>query len=115
MRSCITRPRISFNAAVVSGSVKVGATYSEAIEDAKNRGLDVEKLIYLAQTEPIPKDCIAARPGLDKEMYENLMRAFIEYKDRSVFNKRQSSTINGFVAARDENYDIIREVIRDAG
>ena len=100
--------------AVVSGSVKVGATYSEAIEDAKNRGLDVEKLIYLAQTEPIPKDCIAARPGLDKEMYENLMRAFIEYKDRSVFNKRQSSTINGFVAARDENYDIIREVIRDA-
>ncbi|NLZ51574.1 MAG: phosphate/phosphite/phosphonate ABC transporter substrate-binding protein [Thermoanaerobacteraceae bacterium] len=101
--------------AVVSGSVKVGATYSEAIEDAKNRGLDVEKLIYLAQTEPIPKDCIAARPGLDKEMYENLMRAFIEYKDRSVFNKRQSSTINGFVAARDENYDIIREVIRDAG
>lgn len=100
--------------AVISGSVKVGATYSEAIEDAKNRGLDVDKLIYLAETDPIPKDCIAARPHFDEKICQNLKDAFIEYKDIGVQNKRQGSTINGFVAAIDENYDIIREVIRDA-
>ena len=39
----------------------------------------------------------------------------MEYKDRGIGKERESSTINGFVAANDENYDIIREVVRDAG
>lgn len=101
--------------AVLSGSVKVGATYSEAIEDARYRGLDINELVYLAQTDPIPKDCIAARPGFDDNKLENLKKAFIEYKNKGIDDKRQSSTINGFVTAKDENYDIIREVVRDAG
>ncbi|HHV18169.1 MAG TPA: phosphate/phosphite/phosphonate ABC transporter substrate-binding protein [Thermoanaerobacterales bacterium] len=101
--------------AVLSGSVKVGATYSEAIDDARHRGLDVDKFIYLAQTDPIPKDCIAVRPDLDQNIVLKLERAFMEYKDRGIGKERESSTINGFVAANDENYDIIREVVRDAG
>lgn len=101
--------------AVLSGTVKVGATYSEAIDDARHRGLDVDKLIYLAQTDPIPKDCIAARPDLDQSIAKIIEKAFIEYKDRGIGHKRESSTINGFVTAKDENYDIIREVVRDAG
>lgn len=101
--------------AVLSGSVKVGATYSEAIDDARHRGLNVDKLIYLAQTDPIPKDCIAVRPDLDQNIVLKLERAFMEYKDRGIGKERESSTINGFVAAKDENYDIIREVVRDAG
>lgn len=97
--------------AVLSGSIKVGATYSEAIDDAKHRGLDISKLVYLAQTDPIPKDCIAVRPGLEPETIEKLKNAFINYKD----NKKGSSVINGFVVAYDDNYDIIREVVKDAG
>ncbi|MCG1012456.1 phosphate/phosphite/phosphonate ABC transporter substrate-binding protein [Tepidanaerobacter sp. GT38] len=100
--------------AVISGAVKVGATYSEAIDDAKNRGLDVGKLVFLAQTDPIPKDCIAARPDFDMEMYEKLKNAFLEYKDNGASKKHQGSIINGFIEAKDENYDIIREVVRDA-
>jgi len=99
--------------AVISGSIKVGATYSEAIEDAKNRGLDVDKILYLAQTDPIPKDCIAARPNLNKELCEKLKVSFLEYKNNAAAHKGQSIIINGFVAASDENYDIIREVIKD--
>lgn len=101
--------------AILSGSVKVGATYSEAIDDAKHRGLDVSKLVYLAQTDPIPKDCIAARPDFDQDISYNLKEAFIEYKDSDIGLKREGSKINGFVVATDENYDIIREVVRDAG
>jgi len=100
--------------AVISGSVKVGATYSEAIDDAKVRGLDTEKLVYLAQTEPIPKDCIATRPDIDKEIHEKLKKAFLEYKNGEIFRKRHSSVIDGFIEAKDENYDIIREVAKDA-
>jgi len=100
--------------AVLSGSIKVGATYSEAIDDAKNRGLDVDKLVYLAQTDPIPKDCIAARPNLDENIVNKFKKAFTEFEDRSIGFKQDSSKINGFVAAADDNYDIIREVVRDA-
>lgn len=101
--------------AVISGSVRVGATYSEAIDDAKSRGLEVDKLVYLAQTDPIPKDCIAARPGFDRELCEKLKNAFLKYEDIGLLDKHKSSVINGFVIASDENYDIIREVLRDAG
>jgi len=73
--------------AVISGSIKVGATYSEAIEDAKNRGLDVDKILYLAQTDPIPKDCIAARPNLNKELCEKLKVSFLEYKNNAAAHK----------------------------
>jgi len=100
--------------AIISGSIKVGATYSEAIDDAKNRGLDVDKLVYLARTPPIPKDCIAARPGLNMEICTNLKKAFLEYKDRGIPGQGQGSVINGFVAASDNNYDIVREVLREA-
>lgn len=100
--------------AILSGSVKVGATYSEAIDDAKNRGLDVAKLVYLAQTDPIPKDCIAARPNLDENIVKKFKKAFTEFEDGSIGFKQDSSKINGFVAAADDNYDIIREVVRDA-
>ena len=75
----------------------------------------MDKFIYLAQTDPIPKDCIAVRPDLDQNIVLKLERAFMEYKDRGIGKERESSTINGFVAANDENYDIIREVVRDAG
>ncbi|WP_286680456.1 phosphate/phosphite/phosphonate ABC transporter substrate-binding protein [Tepidanaerobacter sp. EBM-49] len=96
--------------AVLSGSVKVGATYSEAIEEAKRQGLDITKLVYLAKTDPIPKDCIAARANMDQEILDKLKNAFINYRD----NKKGSSIINGFVIADDKNYDIIREVAKDA-
>ncbi len=96
--------------AVLSGSVKVGATYSEAIEEAKRQGLDITKLVYLAKTDPIPKDCIAARANMDQEILDKLKKAFINYRD----NKKGSSVINGFVIADDKNYDIVREVAKDA-
>ena len=74
--------------AVLSGSIKVGATYSEAIDDAKNRGLDVDKLVYLAQTDPIPKDCIAARPNLNENIV-NKFKSFTEFEDKYWFQTRQ--------------------------
>jgi len=52
--------------AVLSGAVVAGATYSEAIEEAKQRRLEIDKLHFLAETDPIhahliyTKSCMGA-------------------------------------------------------
>jgi len=101
--------------AVLQGTVDAGATYSEALDDAKKRGLAVESLIHLAQTDPIPKDGIAARPGLEKGIIDSLKNGFMAYKAEKESMDRGSSVINGFIEALDENYDIIRAVANEAG
>ncbi|MTV50188.1 phosphate/phosphite/phosphonate ABC transporter substrate-binding protein [Heliobacillus mobilis] len=98
--------------AVLSGEVAAGATYSEAIDDAKHRGLNVEKLLYLAETEPIPKDCIAARPQLDEEIVTKLKQGLLELaQTREGKAALGKNAIQGFIEARDENYNIVREVL----
>lgn len=92
--------------AVVSGSCDAGATYSEAIEDAKNRDISVDKLVYIAETEAIPKDCIAAKPETSEELVEKLKKAFILYKNGNT----SGGNINGFIISDDKKYDIVREV-----
>lgn len=94
--------------AVISGRYDVGATYSEAIDDAKERGLDVTKMKIIAKTDPIPKDCIAARTNISPELKQKLSNAFVNYRN----NLQKSSNINGFTKANDSDYDIIREVIK---
>jgi ABC-type phosphate/phosphonate transport system substrate-binding protein len=51
---------------------------------------------------------------LDENIVNKFKKAFTEFEDRSIGFKQDSSKINGFVAAADDNYDIIREVVRDA-
>lgn len=96
--------------AVLENVVDGGATYSEAIDSAKNEGIAVEKLAILAQTEPIPKDVIAGRPDLEPALIKQLQQVFIQYRDidsgRAAVLRKAS--INGFVAACDETYDVIR-------
>ncbi|MBM7855430.1 phosphonate transport system substrate-binding protein [Desulfohalotomaculum tongense] len=101
--------------AVLSGAVAAGATYSEAIEDAKQRGLDVDRLIYLAETEPIPKDCIAARPGLESKIISKLQRGLLNLSNTKAGQEAlASSSIEGFIPAQDESYNIVREIVRQA-
>lgn len=98
--------------AIISGDYDVGATYSEAIDDAKKRGVNIDKIKIIAKTDPIPKDCIAARCDLPEEKKRDLSKAFINYKNRGIHSIK--SNINGFVKAKDENYDVIREVAKQA-
>ncbi|MZP30437.1 phosphate/phosphite/phosphonate ABC transporter substrate-binding protein [Heliobacterium undosum] len=101
---------------VLKGEVTAGATYSEAIDDARRRNLPVEDLVFLAETEAIPKDCIAARGRLDSDLVDRL-RAGLLALNRTDKGRRVTaeSSIQGFIDTRDENYDIIREVLREGG
>jgi len=99
--------------AVLAGTVAAGATYSEAIDDAAKRGLPVETLVYLAETEPIPKDCLAARPGADPGLVKELRDALLKLAGTDQGRAAMAdSPVDGFIAADDGNYDIIREVAR---
>ncbi|ABZ84176.1 phosphonate-binding periplasmic protein, putative [Heliomicrobium modesticaldum Ice1] len=101
---------------VLKGDVAAGATYSEAIDDARRRNLPVDDLVFLAETEAIPKDCIAARGRLDSSLVERLKAGLLALsrtdKGRRVMSE---SAIQGFIDTRDENYNIIREVLREGG
>ena len=102
--------------AVLDGTVDAGATYSEAVDAARGRGLNVQGLTILAQTESIPKDAIAARPGLDPELLTSLKQAFVETTDkRSEHTLLMKKTgLNGFIETQDQVYDIIRKVAKIA-
>lgn len=102
--------------AVLDGTVDAGATYSEAVEAARGRGLSIQNLQIIAQTEAIPKDAIAARPGFDRALLENLVNAFIQTTDtKSECNFLMKKTgLNGFISANDQVYDIIRRAAKIA-
>lgn len=98
--------------AVLEGIVDGGATYSEAIETARSKGYQVERLAILAQTAAIPKDAIVCRPEIPPELSERLRQAFLETTDQ---DKRcavllAKAGINGFTIARDQAYDVVRKV-----
>ncbi|MBM7865967.1 phosphate/phosphite/phosphonate ABC transporter substrate-binding protein [Heliobacterium gestii] len=100
---------------VLKGDIAAGATYSEALDDARRRGLPVDDLVCLAETEAIPKDCIAARGGLNSEQVTRLKEGLLALartdRGRQVMAE---SPIQGFIDTRDENYHIIREVLRES-
>jgi len=97
---------------VFDGTVDAGATYSEAMESAKARGLPIEKIAIIAQSEPIPKDAIAARPNLNPELIHKIQQAFLAITDKDVrystFMKK--TAINGFIAATDASYNPLRKL-----
>lgn len=102
--------------AVLDGTVDAGATYSEAVESARGRGLNVQSLEILAQTEAIPKDAIAARPGFDGLLLDNIIKAFIQTTDTQAEcrNLMKKIGLNGFISANDQVYDIIRRAAKVA-
>jgi phosphate/phosphite/phosphonate ABC transporter binding protein len=97
--------------AVLDGTVDAGATYSEAVETAKEYGLAVHNLVILKQTDAIPKDVIAGRPGLDEQLLASLKQVFIETTDKASTHASvmKKTGLNGFIEAQDQVYDVIRK------
>lgn len=100
--------------AVLDGSIDAGATYSEAMDRAKAKGIAVDKLTILAKTELIPKDVIAGRQDLESRCVQELAQAFKAISDRNSqyagFMKK--THINGFVDSDDQNYEVVRRAAK---
>ena len=92
---------------VLSKEVHAGATYDEALAHAEKNGKDLSNIRTLISTDDIPKLAISASPKMSGDKRRTLIDAFLTYKGFSDFN----TPIEGFAAAKDEHYDIIREVL----
>lgn len=97
--------------AVINGEVQAGATYSDAFEEAGARADANLDIIYM--TDPIPKDAIAARPNLPQDVIRALTDAFENIMNSSsqCADAMNKAHIDGFVAAEDANYDVVRKAI----
>lgn len=94
---------------VLSGEIDAGATYNEALDRAKEKGLDVDNLLILEKTSDIPKDAIAVNHNISGDLLNELKNEFIKYKGI----KGLESPVEGFVESSDEKYNVIREVMNN--
>jgi len=90
--------------AVLQGEVDAGATYNEALERAKEQGIDTSDIVILNTVKDIPKDAIVLLKRLPYDFVEKFKEALLSFK--------QAKGIQGFIEAKDERYDIIRKVKR---
>ena len=95
--------------AVLNGEIQAGATYSEAFEAAGAAAAANLDIIFM--TDPIPKDAIAAAPGVAPEIISRLTAAFERMTDNDPDCGRvmKQVKLNGFVKAKDSDYDVVRK------
>ena len=98
--------------ALLNGSVDAVASFDLAPEQYLKDKEKIDKLIYVAETDPIPEAGVVARDGLDpallKKLYDALM-AFNAPEYKPVL--RDFYGIDGFAPARDSDYNPVREAI----
>lgn len=93
--------------AVQAGQVPAGAL-SKAIYDnlVARKTIDPAKLVQLDLSEPIPNYPIVMQGNLAPALKQALRDAFLKAKDKEVL---KSFRVEGFVAANDKTYDVLRE------
>jgi ABC-type phosphate/phosphonate transport system substrate-binding protein len=92
--------------AVLAGEIDAGATYNEAMDTAKMKGLDISRIEIISKTEDIPKDVLAARKDLDVEIIRRLKDAFVEFDSYEGIETK----VQGFIESHDHQYDVIRRL-----
>jgi phosphonate transport system substrate-binding protein len=98
--------------ALLNGSVDAVASFDLAPQQYLKEKEKVERLSYVAETEPIPEAGMCVRDGLDpslvKKLTESLM-AFNAPEYRPVL--KDFYGIDGFAPAKDSDYNPVREAI----
>jgi len=98
--------------ALLNGSVDAVASFDLAPEQYLKDKEKIDKLTYVAETDPIPEAGVVAREGLDpaliRKLYDALM-AFNAPEYKPVL--KDFYGIDGFAPARDSDYNPVREAI----
>ncbi|NFG60287.1 phosphate/phosphite/phosphonate ABC transporter substrate-binding protein [Clostridium botulinum] len=94
---------------VLNGSFDAGATYNEALDKAKENGVNLNDLIIVSMTDNIQKDAIAVSPDMDLERAEAIKNAFVQFDNFQGI----TTPVNGFVEANDTDYNLIRSVMKN--
>ena len=98
--------------ALLNGSVDAVASFDLAPQQYLKDKERVEKVIHIAETDPIPEAGMVARDGLDpaliRKLYDALM-AFNAPEYRPVL--KDFYGIDGFAPAKDSDYNSVRDAI----
>ena len=102
--------------ALLNGHVDAIASFDMAREQYLKDIAERERLIFVAETEPIPEAGIAARDGLDPAMFAKVRAALLQIRGpaHAALLKRLYE-IDGFETAEDREYDPVRAAIELLG
>jgi len=102
--------------ALLNGHVDAIASFDMAREQYLKDATERERLIFVAETEPIPEAGIAARDGLDAATFAKVRAALLQIRApaHAALLKRLYE-IDGFETAEDREYDPVRAAIELLG
>ncbi len=93
--------------AVQQGQIPAGALSEPILRNLIARGtIDASKIVELDLTAPIPNYPITMQGYLAPELKEKIRAAFLDLKEPEIL---QSFRVEGFEAASDSSYDVLRE------
>ena len=98
--------------ALLNGSVDAVASFDLAPQQYLKEKEKVERLAYVAETEPIPEAGMCVREGLDPSLVEKITEALMAFNApeyRPVL--KDFYGIDGFAPAKDSDYNPVREAI----
>ena len=102
--------------AILNGHVDAIASFDMAREQYLKDPAEREKLIVVAETEPIPEAGIAARDGLDPAMFAKVRAALLQIRAPAYAALlKRLYEIDGFDVAEDREYDPVRAAIELLG
>lgn len=102
--------------ALLNGHVDAIASFDMAREQYLKDPAERERLVVVAETEPIPEAGIAARDGLDPALFARVRAALLQIRapGHAALLKRLYD-IDGFETAEDREYDPVRAAIELLG
>jgi phosphonate transport system substrate-binding protein len=102
--------------ALLNGHVDALASFDMAREQYLTDPAERERIVYVAETPPIPEAGIAARGGLDPTVFAKVRAALLQIRApaHAALLKRLYE-IDGFAPADDRDYDPVRAAIELLG
>ena len=102
--------------ALLNGHVDALASFDMAREQYLTDSAERERIVYVAETPPIPEAGIAARAGLDPAVFATVRAALLQiHAPAHAALLKRLYEIDGFAPAEDRDYDPVRAAIELLG
>jgi len=102
--------------ALLNGHVDAIASFDMAREQYLTDPVERDKIVFVAETMPIPEAGIAARDGLSPEIFARVRTALVQMRGPAYASLlKRMYDIDGFEPAEDRDYDPVRAAVELLG
>lgn len=106
--------------AVSNGSADAGATFDGALKLSVEKGLSMDQLTVLWESEPIPYDAYTVRNTLPEAVFTKIRAFFLGLsKDKeplkSMGERKKGTVFSGWIKGDDALYNVVRETAAYSG